>query len=337
MRSLAQDLSDLTHGWALPVALVALTFVAAGLFRLLARRVANVRHLRLLRDLAPALSWLIVLVGLRMSSDAMPLPTHLERWVSGAFYVASVLVLLSLVRRAAYFGLEWSALRTHASNTMVHGFVPLLRNLVTFFIAASGGILVLQHFGYDVFSLLAALGVGSLAVGLAAKETLSNMISGFTLIIDRNLRPGDRVSLGGFTGDVEEIGLRSTRIRIGNGSTLIVPNADMVNNKILNLSQPTRSLACSTTLRVPMAVPFDQIREICLGVIAQIPAARRDKGGWVNLSSLADGMQQIGVGFWIQDLDQEGGALSELHQRVLRELSARDIPLLGPPPLAPRP
>jgi MscS family membrane protein len=206
----------------------------------------------------------------------------------------------------------------------------LIRNLSTLFVFAMGGIMVLKHFGYDVMSLLAALGVGSLAVGLAAKEAISNMISGFVLIMDRNLRHGDRILLGGVTGDVEQIGLRSTRIRTGEGNTMIVPNFDLVNNRIVNLSDPSRASTCSTQIRVPYSASFEQVRQIAVGILRSIPQVNSAKDPWVNLSSLADGSQLITIGCWLREMDDSGAVLTALHQQLLASLKAAGISLIEP-------
>jgi small-conductance mechanosensitive channel len=229
--------------------------------------------------------------------------------------------------------IERSAARSSHSNTLQQGFIPLIRNLITLFVFFSGAIMVLKRFNYDVMSLLTALGVGSLAVGLAAKETLSNMISGFTLIIDRNLRPGDRINLAGAVGDVEEIGLRSTRLKTGDGSVLIVPNSELVNTKILNLSLPARAKSCSTRFGVGYDVSFAKLKSICLEILAQIPQCNQNRGKWVNLERLSDGHQAVAVGFWLNDMDDQGAALSEFHDKLLARLGREGIALHAPLPV----
>jgi MscS family membrane protein len=181
-----------------------------------------------------------------------------------------------------------------------------------------------------VLSLLTALGVGSLAVGLAAKDTLANMIAGFTLIIDRNLKPGDRINLSGSTGEVDEIGLRSTRIRTGDGNVLIVPNSELVNTKILNLSMPTLETSASTEIRVPYWASFQDVRKICLQALEETPRVSKTRGRSVLLKSLADGHQVIQIGFWVEDASESGSVLSQVHETILGRLQSSRIALMHP-------
>lgn len=309
---------------------LALSAIATATTRATLKKVGHRQGWPLLTELAPSIASLLYIIGLSIFAELAPLSPRVESWLSSFIYIFVVFIVLRIFRRAAMVAIEWSSARSAHSNTLQQGFIPLLRNLITLFIFFSGTIMVLKRFDYDVMSLLTALGVGSLAVGLAAKETLSNMISGFTLIIDRNLRPGDKINLAGAVGDVDEIGLRSTRLRTGDGNTLIVPNSELVNTKILNLSLPARDKSCSTSFGVAYTVPFARVREICLETLAQVSKCNQNKSKWVNLDRLADGFQAITVGFWLSDMDDQGSALSEFHEKLLARLDKERIALHAP-------
>jgi small-conductance mechanosensitive channel len=184
-------------------------------------------------------------------------------------------------------------------------------------------------------SLVAALGVSSLAVGLASKDTLSHMISGFILIIDRNLRPGDRINLGGTVGDLKEIGLRSTQIQLPDGTTMIVPNSELVNTRVLNLTLQSRNLLCTTQIRIPVSTPFKTVRSICLGILNQMDRAIirgvKEKPTWVNLHSLAEGYQNIHIGFWVSELNSAASILSDFHEQLLVTLIEKQISFISYP------
>jgi small-conductance mechanosensitive channel len=170
-----------------------------------------------------------------------------------------------------------------------------------------------------------------LAVGLAAKDTLSNMISGFTLIIDSNLRPGDRINLGGLVGDVEEVGLRSTLILGTDGNRIIVPNADLVTTKIINFSMPDRRGRVASVLKFPLDAPYAKIEASILEVVAGLTKVAPLPAPGVGLVALQDGAQVVEVAFWVQDLGDAGGAQTAFHRQLLEKLSSRGIALWVPP------
>ncbi len=95
----------------------------------------------------------------------------------------------------------------------------------------------LSRLGISLIPLLTGLGVGGLAVALAARPTLENIIGGFMILADRPYRVGQRVKVQGYYGDVEKIGLRSTRIRLRDGHQTIIPNETMARVDVENVGR----------------------------------------------------------------------------------------------------
>lgn len=329
--------NPMIEAWSIPLALVVLTGFVAFLLRAGLSRVKDGRGSGLVRALAPAITNLVYVIGAKLIVDTLPLGpgfAKLEKWLDHMVTVFGIIVILWLVRRLALLTLGWSKLGKFYSPTVQEGFLPLLRNLITLFVFFTGGIMILKNFGYDVMSLVTALGVSSLAVGLAAKDTLSNMISGFTLIIDRNLRPGDRVRLGEFTGDVEEIGLRSTRILMGNGTMLIVPNSELVNSKILNLSIPGRAKHVTGRLEIPIDADSRTAREACLAALSELEAEKKIRSPSVQLTGFSSGAQVMTLGYWINEMNDEGSVTTEAYEKAIGSLQKHGITLYRPPGVA---
>ena len=114
--------------------------------------------------------------------------------------------------------------------------VPLVRKAAKTFLAVLGFILVAQNLGYSVSGLLAGLGIGGLALAMAAKDTLANLFGSLMILIDRPFHVGDWVTFPGGDGVVEEIGLRSTRVRTFAKTVVSIPNAALANATVENHS-----------------------------------------------------------------------------------------------------
>ena len=112
----------------------------------------------------------------------------------------------------------------------------LVRRLVDGIFLFSGLLFILFHFGINVTAAMAGLGVGGIAVALAAQKTLENVIGGVSLIADQALRVGDFLTLGDVQGTVEVVGLRSTRIRTLDRTLVILPNGQIANMRLEVLS-----------------------------------------------------------------------------------------------------
>ena len=118
--------------------------------------------------------------------------------------------------------------------------VPLLRKTIKVFLAVTVGVMVVQNLGYSVTSLVASLGIGGLALALAAKDTVANFFGSLVVFTDRPFQIGDWVKFGDVEGTVEEVGFRTTRIRQFDKALVTVPNQTFTSTPIVNFS--TRSI-----------------------------------------------------------------------------------------------
>ncbi|MBK8395164.1 MAG: mechanosensitive ion channel family protein [Leptospiraceae bacterium] len=115
--------------------------------------------------------------------------------------------------------------------------VPLISRTARAMVVLLGSLFALQNLGLNVVSVLAGLGVGGLALALAAKDTAANLFGSIMIFLDRPFKIGDPVIISGIEGDIEEIGFRCTRIRTLNDSVVSIPNSEVANSKIENLGQ----------------------------------------------------------------------------------------------------
>ncbi len=130
----------------------------------------------------------------------------------------------------------------------------LIKRVVTFFASSISIIIILDLFGQNITSLLTILGIGSLAIGLASQDTIANIISGYTIMLDHPFRLGDRIKLqSGEEGDVYEIGVRSTKILDFDNNLIVVPNSELVKTRIINYSAPHEE----TRVVVDFTLAFD--------------------------------------------------------------------------------
>ena len=168
--------------------------------------------------------------------------TNLQFSVSINLYLSKILsISLSIAIFWVIYNLidVFAEYLTHVTgrteNSLDDQLVPLVRKTLRFFIVVLGVIVILQNNGYNVASLIAGLGIGGLAVALAAKDTLANFFGSITIFVDRPFRMGDWIKTSAAEGTVEEVGFRSTRIRTFYNSVVSVPNSSLANSEIDNL------------------------------------------------------------------------------------------------------
>lgn len=143
--------------------------------------------------------------------------------------------------------------------------VNLVDRSLKVFIVIFGALLGAQNLGIDVFSLLAGLGIGGLAVALAAKDSLSNFFGSITIMLDRPFQVGDWVVVGGAEGTVEDIGFRSTKIRTFYNSIISVPNSEIAMANVDNMGRREYRRALAK-LGITYDTPAEKIEAFLEGV-----------------------------------------------------------------------
>ncbi|MDO3388320.1 mechanosensitive ion channel family protein [Gilvimarinus sp. SDUM040013] len=154
-------------------------------------------------------------------------------------YLAGMFLILGIVEFAAAWYISRSLSR---DSQYTPGFLRPMVSVVKIFIVILAVLFWLDNAGYNMATVLTGLGIGSLAVALAAQKTLENVFGAFTLYIARPIKPGDFCRFGDVVGVVEEIGLRSTRLRQLNRAVVNVPNSVFSSKELENLSEIDKRL-----------------------------------------------------------------------------------------------
>jgi MscS family membrane protein len=149
--------------------------------------------------------------------------------------------------------------------------VPLIRRMLKIAVAALAGALVLQTLGVNVGALVAGLGIGGLAVALAAKDTIGNFFGSVALFLDRPFQLGDWVTAGDVEGTVEQVGFRSTQIRTVRDTVVSVPNAKLADTNLDNWGA-RRARQVRLLIGLEHGTSPEQVEAFCDGVRAVVAA-----------------------------------------------------------------
>lgn len=210
--------------------------------------------------LALAIQWSLTQVSLSL------LARQVWSGIAAMIGIAAVVWLLVLLNRwGESYVLRYFRQRNLSGASSI---LRLARGIGDLLIIFAGVLAALSHFGVNLTAALAGLGVGGIAVALAAQKTLENVIGGISLIFDKVVRVGDTLKMGDTVGTVEEITLRSTRIRTNDRTVISVPNGQIASLSVETLSardrfwfHPLISLQYGTTVAQIQAVATG-IREL---------------------------------------------------------------------------
>lgn len=310
-----------------------LSFLFTRVVRRLAHRTPSTLDDHLVAALQRPLAAALFLIGAYVAVHRLPLTEPWLRRLDAILFVTGVFLLAVALIRSYGILLDWYGRESKAATTsLAVEFGPLFSKVGKVFIGLVAAITVLQHFGVNVASLVVSLGVGSLAVGLAAQDTLANMFAGFTLMLDRPFRVGDRIQLAsGESGDVEAIGVRATLIRTLDETLLIVPNSALVKERIVNLSQPTRRLAAGAVVGVAYGSDLSLVRRILTEAVRVSAHTDPEREPVVMVTAFADFAVTVTVRFWVKDYTDVGLARNDVLEQAHQRLREAGIELPSPP------
>jgi MscS family membrane protein len=182
----------------------------------------------------------------------------------------------------------------------LRGLVPLLRKVAKVSALALGLVAVLTELGFQVTSLLAGLGIGGLALALAAQKTVENLIGSLAIGLDQPFRVGDFIAVDGTSGTVEAVGMRSTRVRTLDRTLVTLPNGKLADLRVESFAARDR-FRLNVTLGLAYSTTSAQLREVLRSIQAELEAqpARGPEAPVVRLVDLGDSSLRVEVMAWL--------------------------------------
>jgi small-conductance mechanosensitive channel len=296
----------------------------------------NVPGLKATLHSLQALILLITLaIGVQACFGGMPKVTNHPAWqvFAGILYVAIVLGVTVVAYGVARTASDWYYSRAAAKGAGKAGghLAIIIRRLMKFVLLFIALTVILDHFRIQIAGLLAAAGVASLAVALAAQETLANWIAGFALLVDRPFRVGDRIQLAnGQIGDVIEVGLRSTRVLSFDNTVIVIPNSEVAKSQITNFSAPDSQVTIRSTIGIAYGSDVRKAKEVLLSVVVQHPEVLPSPPPVAYFTEFADSCLKLLVICRVTNYRDRLRILDELHTAIKDRFAAEGIEIPFP-------
>jgi small-conductance mechanosensitive channel len=159
-------------------------------------------------------------------------------------------------------------------------------------------LLVLENLGVDITALVAGLGIGGIAVALAAQNVLADLFASVSILLDKPFEVGDTIHVGDMIGTVQNIGIKTTRLRSVTGEQLVMSNSDLLRERIRNYKRMTERRALftvSVTYDTPVAT-LEKIPQLVRAIVEAQPNTRFDRA---HLHSFGDSSLDFEVAYFI--------------------------------------
>lgn len=277
----------------------------------------------------------IIVLGVDQALGVLSfIPLDWQESLDDAFfigYLALVFVAIYILigGLAAWYGNE---VVFNTDTELDDKFLTFFRALARIVVIIIALIILLGHFGIEPSALVTTLGISSLAIALAAQETLSDVISGFMIMLDQPFAIGDRVALLDIDtwGDVVEVGLRSTRILTRDNRLVTIPNSVIGKGLIVNYSDPNTVYRVQTHVGVAYGTDLDHAKRTMIQALEAESWVMKEKPVEALMLEFGDSALTFRVRCWIEDYVETRRVMDKMNSVLYRALNKEAIEIPYP-------
>ncbi len=257
--------------------------------------------------------------------DVTQLFTQVLLYLPNIIAATVILVLAYLFYRVARYFILRTFKRSGVGKSVSVAIVKILRLIFI----GTGLVVAADQMGIKVITLISTLGVAGIAIGLAAQQTISNMIAGIIILVDRPFKEGDFVDLDDVYGQVESITMRSTVLRTLDNTTVDLPNHKIIESKIVNHSNYP-----AVRVRIPFGIAYKEFipkaQEILLKTVEKMPQILKNPAPEVNVTNIGESSIDMELMVWINNPSIEVPLGYELRKKIKMALDDAGIEIPFP-------
>jgi small-conductance mechanosensitive channel len=259
------------------------------------------------RMLAKTKLWFMVLLAARLVASFANAPEAVAETIAFLFIIAAALQIAIWSRELILGIVEHKAGGTDVGNGLGSA-VGIIRVLISFAVFAIAIVVIFDNLGVNVTGLVAGLGIGGIAIGLAAKGIFDDLFSALSIIFDKPFRRGDSIRWDQTSGTVEQIGLKSTRVRALTGEEVVISNTNLLGKELHNMARLNRRRIVQQ-----FGIIYQTPPEVCARIPDIVGAIVE---GCENCHLVRCGM--IGFGASSLDYELQFDVMSEEYEKVFR-------------------
>jgi small-conductance mechanosensitive channel len=274
------------------------------LLRQLAKRTPTTFDDALVEVIRPQIRWLIAAIGFQIATIRLEFITGIwQSWLQFTYFLLYWFVATATIWRSIDFSEQWYIERKgpDIDANLRDQLLPLaarLAHICLIFVAIG---VLLGYFGVDLLATAAVLGLGGFALSLAAKDTITNVISGIVIMFDSPFAVGDRIDVpaAGTWGDVVDIGIRSTRVLTRDNRLVIIPNSVVADGEVINYSEPDPSYRLQVDLGIGYNGNIPWITEVLEDTVRGVEGVMENKPVNVLFTGFGDAGMDFRVRWWV--------------------------------------
>jgi MscS family membrane protein len=275
---------------------------------------------------------LFVVGGVFFAFKMLDMTTSVTTFVGQVIFIVFLLAVTWLITRMFDVVVE-TFLRPLASKTdtkLDDQIIPIISTMVKVSIWVMVIIVMLSEMGYDVLSLITGLGVGGAAIAIAAKESLGQMFGGFSIFMNKPYQMDDTIVYKGYEGKVEEVGLRMTTVRTVDDTRILIPNSEISNNLMENLSarRARRALLFVAVAPETDAAGLRRCTDSIKKALDKTPGVK--SGASCDLYDFVGYAMTLRIVYWIEDIPNYFSLRHDANITIKQALEETGVRLASP-------
>lgn len=285
---------------------------------------------RFLDTIETELKWLVVIILTRVAVLRLDLwGDEVRVLLEDLFFLLSTVFLTIIAFRLVTYASKWyRGYQVPKENRKAMGpIVEMAKRVGYLSVTVIAFSISVSHFGINITWPSAVILIAVVVIAIAARAAINDAISGFLILMDQPFRTGDDIYLKELEtwGRVMGIGIRITRIRPLDNREVTIPNSLIGESQVVNYSYPDPSFRIGTELRIAYGTDPSQLREVVEGAVRGVEGVLPDKPVDVYFRAFGDSAREVGVQWWIDDVNHQDRVLDQVNAAIERALDEAGI------------
>jgi small-conductance mechanosensitive channel len=302
-----------------------------GLFRGIVRRAPTPFDGAFLDTIEREFRWLVALLLARYAIKHLGFFDDRVRTILGdAIFLLGLVLVTHMTFKLIHFAGQWyiDHLEPEKDRDGLDAMVQFMQRVAGALVLVIGVSIGLSHFGIDIPVILALILVIALVISIGAKGVVSDVVGGLLILSDQPFRVGDAVWIEALDtwGEVMDVGnMRSTHIRTPDNGVMIVPNAKVIEGRVINYSYPEPSYRAQIDIGVEYGAEFDEVRRVIQGALREVEGVLPDKPVDVLFVNFSEFARVVRVRWWVESMQRNRRVLDRVNVAIQRALNEARI------------
>lgn len=284
----------------------------------------------IVKSLSSIIFYVILALGLKIGFDTFEFETQIHNNIINTFLVLLVSFLLfKIIHNFSQLWMkEWAS---KTKSTADDRMIPLIEKILKAIVIVLATIFIFSAWNINISPLLATAGIAGLAIGLAVRDSLANIIGGLQLVFDKTFKVGDKIQLeSGELGIILDIGLRSTKLKTYDNEVIYIPNGHLANAKVKNFTQPDLSIRVNVNFGVVYGSDTEKVREVVLEAVKKIDTVLDDPEPVVQFLKMSDFSLDFVARAWVKSYTDAFSTSIKMTDEIYNALNRAKIEIPFP-------